>query len=236
MSVKSETLNKLKGKLVVSCQAREGWAMYGTDIMTAFAMAAQEGGASAIRATGYDNIKAIMDKVDLPMIGINKIFNEGYDVYITPTYESAVEILELGIQVIAIDATPRLRPNNENFKDIIKSIRENYPDVLIMGEISNIEEARVIMDGSVDIISTTLSGYTSYTTDITSLNLSLIENIVKETDIPVIAEGKIASQEDAVSALKAGAFAVVVGTSITRPEIITKRYVEEIEKMSEKND
>lgn len=236
MSVKSETLNKLKGKLVVSCQAREGWAMYGTDIMTAFAMAAQEGGASAIRATGYDNIKAIMDKVDLPMIGINKIFNEGYDVYITPTYESAVEILDLGIQVIAIDATPRLRPNNENFKDIIKSIRENYPDVLIMGEISNIEEARVIMDGSVDIISTTLSGYTSYTTDITSLNLSLIENIVKETDIPVIAEGKIASQEDAVSALKVGAFAVVVGTSITRPEIITKRYVEEIEKMSKKND
>lgn len=225
MADKETVLKLIEKKLIVSCQARPGWAMYGSDIMTAFAIAAQEGGAAGIRATGYDNIKAIKEKVNLPMIGINKIFDDRYEVYITPSYESAQEILQLGIEIIALDATDRTRPNGESFRSITAQIRANYPDVLIMGEISTIEEAEALIKEDVDLISTTLSGYTEASQGIENVNLELIEAISKITDIPVVAEGKIKNPQGAKAALDAGAFSVVVGTAITRPEIITQWYV-----------
>ena len=102
-----DVLEKIKGKLIVSCQARVGWPMYGADIMAAFAAAAEQGGAAGIRATGVDNITRIRERVHLPIIGINKQFSDEYEVYITPTYQSAAEILDAGIEIIALDATPR---------------------------------------------------------------------------------------------------------------------------------
>ena len=221
---KQAVLNKLQNKLIVSCQARVGWAMYGSDIMAAFAKAAEEGGAAGIRATGADNITKIKEKVDLPIIGINKQFGK-YPDYITPTYQSAKEILDCGIDVIALDATSRLRPNGETLETIVEQIRLNYPDVLIMGEISTLEEAKAILPLKLDLISTTLSGYTEESKEVTAVNLKLIHEISQITAIPIIAEGKIKNEVEAQSALDAGAFAVVVGTSITRPEIITSRYV-----------
>lgn len=221
---KNEVLDKIYHKLIVSCQARPGWPMYGADIMAAFAKAAEEGGAAGIRATGVDNITKIKEKVNLPIIGINKQFSD-YPVYITPTYQSAKEILDCGIDIIALDATSRQRPNNEKVEDIIKEIRKNYPDVLIMGEISTLQEVKDILPLNFDLISTTLSGYTKESEEVTSVNIKLIREITEITDIPVIAEGKIKNEEEALNTIKAGAFAVVVGTSITRPEIITSRYV-----------
>ena len=228
---KSEILDSIKHGLIVSCQARKGWAMYGCDIMAAFAKAAQEGGAVGIRATGADNIAKIKRSVKLPIIGINKQWINGCNVYITPTYQSAEEILRAGVEIIALDATQRERPNKETYWQIQQKIREQYPDVCIMGEIATIEEARQLIDMKPDLISTTLSGYTDESKNITSVNLELIQQIRKLTDIPIIAEGKIRSEEEALAALQAGAFAVVVGTSITRPEIITSRYVEKLRKV-----
>ncbi|MGL5692724.1 MAG: N-acetylmannosamine-6-phosphate 2-epimerase [Peptostreptococcaceae bacterium] len=229
-----KVLEQIKNKLVVSCQARVGWAMYGSNIMACFAKAAEEGGAAGIRATGVDNIRSIKEKVNLPIIGINKQWIEGCDVYITPTYESAKEILDEGIEIIAIDATSRKRPNEETFESIILNIRKNYPDVLIMGEISTIEEAKNIIHSDIDLISTTLSGYTQESKHVKSVNLNLVSEISKITNIPVVCEGKINTYEDAIKAYKAGAFSVVVGTAITRPEIITKRFVDEINKSFDK--
>lgn len=223
--MKKKILQQIKGKLIVSCQARKGWPMYGCDIMAAFAAAAAQGGAGGIRATGADNIAKIKEKVSLPIIGINKQFYDDFDVYITPTYESAREILELGIEIIALDATDRKRPNDEKVVEIVEKIRRNYPDVLIMGEISTFEEARSILPIGFDLISTTLSGYTESSSNVDSVNLQLIRDIKSITDTPIIAEGKIHTERDAVDALKAGAHSVVVGTSITRPEIITERFV-----------
>ena len=217
-------LNQIYHKLIVSCQARVGWPMYGADIMAAFARAAEEGGAAGIRATGADNIQKIKERVNLPIIGINKQFSE-YPVYITPTYESAKEILDCGIDIIAIDATSRERPNHEQVETIVQKIRENYPDVLIMGEISNLEEAKAILPIKFDLISTTLSGYTEESKEVKSVNIELIKKITQITDTPIIAEGKIMNEAEAQLALDAGAHSVVVGTSITRPEIITSRYV-----------
>lgn len=199
--------------------------MYGTEIMAAFAKAAEVGGAAGIRATGADNIRAIKEKVSLPIIGINKQFSDKYDVYITPTYESAKEILDVGIDIIALDATNRARPNGETFSSIVKRIRQNYPKVLIMGEISTLEEAKAINNEDIDLISTTLSGYTEESKDIVSVNYELIKAVSSTVKMPVIAEGKIQNEEQAVKAIESGAFSVVVGTSITRPEIITSRYV-----------
>lgn len=221
----NRVLEQIRGQLIVSCQARAGWPMYGADIMAAFAAAAEQGGAAGIRATGAGNIARIKARVDLPIIGINKQFSEDFDVYITPTYESAREILELGIEIIAIDATPRRRPGDETVEDIVVKIRKNYPETLIMGEISTLEEAKRILSMEFDLISTTLSGYTQESQAVSSVNLELIRQMKAITDIPIIAEGKIVCEQEALEALKAGAHAVVVGTSITRPEIITQRYV-----------
>lgn len=226
--MKENVLKKIKGGLVVSCQARVGWAMHGSEIMAAFSVAAKEGGAVGIRATGADNIAAIKEKVDLPIIAINKLWFENCNVYITPTFESAKEVLDLGVEILAIDATPRTRPNNEKLTDIVNRIREEYPDALLMGEISTLDEAKSILPLNFDLISTTLCGYTENSLNEGTDNFKLIEDIVKITDIPVIAEGKIATPADSVKALQAGALAVVVGTSITRPEIITERFINEI--------
>jgi len=221
-----ETLEKIKGGLIVSCQARVGWPMYGPNIMQAFACAAAQGGAVGIRATGADNISAIKEKVDLPVIGINKQFSDDYEVYITPTLDSALEVLETGIEIIALDATPRVRPGGETVEGIVAGIRRAYPDVLVMGEISTFDEAVDALGIGFDIVSTTLSGYTKASADVHECNVDLVRRIVAETDTPVIAEGKVACPEDAVRLMEAGAHAVVVGTSITRPEIITERYVD----------
>ena len=179
------------------------------------------------RATGADNITKIKEKVDLPIIGINKQFGK-YPVYITPTYQSAKEILDCGIDVIALDATSRLRPNGETLETIVEQIRLNYPDVLIMGEISTLEEAKAILPLKLDLISTTLSGYTEESKEVTAVNLKLIHEISQITKSILDDYGtgrNIKNEVEAQSALDAGAFAVVVGTSITRPEIITSRYV-----------
>ncbi|MDH6365932.1 MULTISPECIES: N-acetylmannosamine-6-phosphate 2-epimerase [unclassified Breznakia] len=232
--MKKQVMEEIKGGLIVSCQARVGWAMYGSSIMAAFASAAKEGGAVGIRATGKDNLLAIKEKVDLPLIGINKQFRDDCDVYITPTYESAKEILDIGIDIIALDATKRARPNGENIESIVQKIKENYPEVLIMGEISTLEEAKYADTLGFDFLSTTLSGYTSESSEITSVNLKLIKEISEFTDTPIIAEGKIETPDEARLALESGAYTVVVGTSITRPEILTKRFSNEVAKFSNK--
>lgn len=231
---KNEILERIRGGLIVSCQARKGWPMYGSNIMAAFAKAAEVGGAVGIRATGKDNLQAIKETVNLPLIGINKVFGD-YPVYITPTYESAKEILEVGIEIIALDCTDRTRPNDEKYPDIIRKIRENYEDVLIMAEVSTIEEAYKASKCDIDLLSTTLSGFTEYSKPIESVDLELIRNIRKMCDIPVIAEGKVNDLNDAVNALKCGAHAVVIGTSITRPEVITERIVSGIKRWENEN-
>jgi N-acylglucosamine-6-phosphate 2-epimerase len=233
MKTKKEILDEIRGTLIVSCQAREGWAMHGSSIMAAFAAAAMEGGAGGIRANGAADIQEIKKKVSLPLIGIQKIWQDSCEGYITPTYESAVPIIEAGAEIIALDATARSRPNHETFASIVKRIRDNYPHVLIMGEISAIEEAKVIKDLDIDLISTTLSGYTAASKKTEGVDLNLIGDIVAITHIPVIAEGKIRTEKEVVEAFQAGAHAVVVGTSITRPEIITSRYTAEIKRYFE---
>jgi N-acylglucosamine-6-phosphate 2-epimerase len=215
-------LAKLKTGLIVSCQARNGWAMHGSNIMAAFAKAAEEGGAVGIRANGTEDINAIRQRVRLPIIGISKIWDKSLRVFITPDYCSAKNVIEAGASIVAMDGTKRERPNGETLESIIKRVHDEYPDI------STFEEGIYSSRCGADIISTTLCGYTPQTSDVKEFSFELLEKLVKNIKKPIIAEGKIHTKEDAAKILKWGCHSIVVGTAITRPEIITSWFVKEL--------
>lgn len=216
-------LNQIKGKLIVSCQALPDEPLHSSFIMGRMALAAQQGGASGIRAQSVEDIKEIMTVVDLPVIGIIKRNYDDSEIYITPTQKEVKELLETKCQMIAIDATNRKRPNDENMKDLLDLIHQGGR--LAMADISTYEEAVNAEKMGFDVISTTLCGYTPYSPNYEGPNLELIGQLVQDLHIPVIAEGKINHPDDLKAVLKAGAYAAVVGGAITRPQLITKKFV-----------
>lgn len=225
-----DIVEKLKNGLIVSCQALEGEPLHSPVIMAKMAKAAEIGGAVAIRANGYEDILAIKREVKLPVIGLIKKKYDGYIPYITPTMNEVDKIVEAGADIIAIDATKSLKPGNITTEQFLKEIKKRYKNILIMADISTYEEGLEASRMGFDIISTTLSGYTEYSPDLDEPDFALIENLSKSIDKPLIAEGRIWTPEQALEALEKGAYAVVVGTAITRPQIITKRFVDYINK------
>lgn len=228
-----ELLESLRGGLVVSCQARVGWPMHGSSVMAAFAVAAEEGGARGIRANGPEDVAAVVRRVSLPVIGLNKRFMLDGSAFITPTFASAKEVLDAGAAAVAIDATPRERPGGEHLADIVARIRSAYPDALVMGEISTLGEAVAADSMGFDLISTTLAGYTPESERTEGPDAGLVRAVAERCATPVVAEGRVRDPADAATLLDAGAAFVVVGTSITRPEVITGRFVEALEARKE---
>ncbi|CZR97634.1 MULTISPECIES: N-acetylmannosamine-6-phosphate 2-epimerase [unclassified Clostridioides] len=220
-------LDKVKGKLIVSCQALENEPLHSPFIMGRMAKAAMEGGAVGIRAQGVDDIIEIKKVTGLPVIGIIKRNYEDSDIYITPTKKEVDELLTTGCEMIALDATNRVRPNNEDLKEIIKYIKEN--GVLVMADVSNYDEAVKAQEYGVDCVSTTLSGYTPYTEVLEGPDFALMERLVKDLEIPVIAEGKVNTPQDLKKVFELGVHSSVVGSAITRPQLITEKFVKAIE-------
>ncbi len=214
--------NKIKGKLIVSCQALENEPLHSSFIMGRMALAAKEGGACGIRAQSKEDILEIKSVVDLPVIGIVKRNYDDSEIYITPTKKEIDELLETKCEIIALDATNRKRPNNEKLEDLVAYIHEN--SVLAMADCSTYEECVKAQEIGFDCVSTTLCGYTPYSECIEGPNLALIEKLVQDLNIPVIAEGKINTPEDLKSVFEKGAYSAVVGGAITRPQIITERF------------
>ncbi|MBC8630463.1 N-acetylmannosamine-6-phosphate 2-epimerase [[Eubacterium] tenue] len=221
-------LDIIKDKLIVSCQALEDEPLHSSFIMGKMANAAKIGGAVAIRAQGVEDIIEIKKVTNLPVIGIIKRNYEDSPIYITPTKKEIDELLNTNCEMIAIDATNRNRPNNENLKELINYIKSN--NVLVMADISNYEEAIKAYEYGVDCISTTLSGYTPYTKKLEGPDFDLIEKLVKELDIPIIAEGRINTPEELAKAFSIGAYSAVVGSAITRPQLITEKFTKAIAK------
>lgn len=216
-------LNQIKGKLIVSCQALPDEPLHSSFIMGRMALAAKQGGAAGIRAQGVDDIIEIMNVVDLPVIGIIKRNYDDSDIYITSTKKEVKELLQTRCQMIAIDATNRKRPNGETIQELLDLIHQGGR--LAMADISTYEEALNAEKLGFDVISTTLCGYTSYSMNYEGPNLELIGQLVQDLHIPVIAEGKINNPEDLKAVLDAGAYSAVVGGAITRPQLITKKFV-----------
>jgi len=225
--VRSELLKKIEKRIIVSCQALEDEPLHGRGIMVLMAKAAIMGGAAAIRANGAQDIEDIKSTFDIPLIGLNKRDIEGYPVYITPTSEDALSILRAGADVVAIDCTLRRRP--EPLDSMFAVIREKFPERLIMADISSIGDAREVSRLKPDFLATTLSGYTDETLERPQPDIRLVEELAEEFDIYVIAEGNYWQPEQVVKALEAGAFSVTVGSVITRPQLITKRFTSYIE-------
>jgi N-acylglucosamine-6-phosphate 2-epimerase len=227
MISKQELMQQIKGKIIVSCQALHDEPLHGSDIMAKMAIAAEQGGAAAIRANSKEDIAAIKNVTQLPVIGIVKRDYPDSDVFITPTLKEVQELLGAKTDVVTIDATSRKRPGNLSLEEMVNYIRSQSQSY-IMADISTFEEGVMAMELGVDFISTTLSGYTSYSPQITEPDFELIERLSNLNKTPVIAEGRISSPAQAKKALELGAFSVVVGSAITRPQLITKRFVEEV--------
>ncbi len=223
-----EILEQIKGGLIVSCQALETEPLYDSYIMSKMAWAAYLGGAVGIRANTVVDIKAIKEKVDLPVIGIIKQVYDDSDVYITPTMKEVDALVEIGCEIIAVDATDRLRPNGVTFEAFFTEVRAKYPNQLFMADTSCFEEGKKAEELGMDLIGTTMAGYTPYTNGTPLPDFKLMERYVKELHSPVIAEGGIWVPEQLKQAIDTGVHAAVVGTAITRPMDITKHFIEAI--------
>lgn len=222
-----KVLKAIKGGLIVSCQALEDEPLHSSYIMMRMAKAALEGGAIGIRANSPEDCKEIKNNVNLPMISIYKRVYGTSNVYITPTINEVKELLPIKPEIIAVDATRRERPDGKSLEEFFKEIREVY-DGLLLADISDLEEGIKAEKIGFDMVSTTLSGYTDYTLDRSKPDIELIKSLRESIKIPIIAEGNIDSPENTMKCLEAGAWAIVVGGAITRPQLITKKFVEYI--------
>lgn len=224
-----QILEQIKGGLIVSCQALATEPLYDSYIMSKMAYAAMLGGAVGIRANTVVDILAIRERVDLPIIGIIKEVYDDSDVYITPTMKEVDALVEIGCDIIAVDATNRTRPGGVSFEEFFKKVRAKYPDQLFMADTSCFEEGKLALKLGFDLIGTTMSGYTPYTKGTPLPDFTLMKRYKEELGATVIAEGGIWVPEQLVEAFANGAHAAVVGTAITRPMDITKRFVKALE-------
>lgn len=222
-------LDTIRGGLIVSCQALENEPLHSSYIMQRMAVAAMYGGAVGIRANSVSDILEIRKEVKLPVIGIIKRVYDDSDVYITPSMKEVDELMTVRPEIIALDATKRMRPRKRSLEDFFAEVRAKYPEQIFMADCSTLEEGLNAAKIGFDILGTTLSGYTSYSKGSELPNMELIQQLVESGEKPVIAEGGIWTPEQLKHILGTGVLAAVVGTAITRPMEITKRFVNAIE-------
>lgn len=223
----NQLIESLRGKLIVSSQALEGNALRDSATLARMALAAQKGGAAAIRANGVEDITAMKKLINIPIIGLNKEARTYEKPFITPSFEHAKEIAETGAQIIALDATLRPRDCGISAADLIRRVKKEL-GVLVMADIALYEDGIAAAEAGADLISTTLSGYTMESPKMPGPDLELIRRLAKDVDVPIVAEGRYCTCEDVASAFRAGAYAVVIGKSITNPEFITRYFIDRI--------
>ena len=216
---------KLGRGLIVSCQARADNPLHGPQFMGAMALAARDGGAIAIRANGPEDIAAVK-AAGLPVIGIHKVFSEAYPVYITPDFAAAEAIVAAGAEIVALDCTERPR-QGEAPSILVRRIREEL-GAEVFADISTFDEGLKAADWGATYLATTLSGYTAATEPRPAgPDLALLEALAGKSGLPVVAEGRYNTPALVRQGFEAGAHAVVVGTMITNPREITRRFVAE---------
>ena len=224
-------LERIHGKLIVSCQAVPGEPLYVEEqsVMYLMARAAAQAGSPAIRTSSIRDVVAIKKETGLPVIGLVKVQYEGYEAYITPTMKEVDELVEAGSDVVALDCTMRRRGDGRSINEFLAQIREKYPDIILMADISTYEEGMNAWKCGVDILGTTMSGYTSYSPILDGPDYELMRRLSQDADIPVIGEGRIHEPAQAVEALRTGVWAIVVGGALTRPLEIARRFMNAVE-------
>lgn len=223
-------LEQIRGKLIVSCQALPDEPLHSSFIMSRMAYAAAISGAGGIRANSVADIHEIRKTVDLPIIGIIKQDYPDSPVYITPTMKEVDALMKEGVDIMAVDATDRIRPSGITLDEFYHQIRAVYPDQLLMADCSTLQECIHASQLGFDLIGTTMNGYTEASIKEAVLPLQLMQKVAQQLETPLIAEGHLDTPELAAEAMKLGAWAVVVGSAITRPQVITKRFVDALQK------
>lgn len=220
----------IKKNLIVSCQALENEPLHSPFIMGRMALAAMQGGAKGIRANTVLDIMEIKNTVNLPVIGIIKKVYGDNPVFITPTFEEVKALAEIDCDIIALDATDRVRPDNVSLKDLVQKIRNEFPNQLLMADCATLEEAIYADEIGFDFIGTTLIGYTqeSKNLKVEENDFAIIKQILNHVKHPVIAEGNIDTPEKAKRVLELGCYSVVVGSAITRPQLITQKFADAV--------
>lgn len=228
---KEELFRSIQGKMIVSCQAVYGEPLYVEEksVMYLMARAAKMAGSPAIRTSGIRDILAIKEETGLPVIGLIKKQYEGYEGYITPTMREVDALMRADTDVVAVDCTLRKRGDGKTVNQYLAEIRQKYPDIILMADIATFDEGINAWQCGVDMVSTTMSGYTTDSPNHDGPDYKLMRKLVETIDIPVIGEGRIHSPQQAVEALNTGVWAIVVGSAITRPLEIAQRFVKAIE-------
>lgn len=224
-----DMINRLKGKVIVSVQAMPSEPLYQEKCMIAMMQSVVKGGAGGLRVAGERDVKNAKKLFDIPVIGLTKpdVIPSNWQeiVYITPTLDEVIKLVNAGADIIAFDGTMRKRPNNAKLEDLIKYIKINKR--ISMADISTLEEGQNAQKLGANILSTTLSGYTQFSQNRgDEPDFELLKQLVENTDLPVVLEGRIWKPEQVDKAFEFGAHCVVIGSAITRPQLITKRFVQ----------
>jgi len=215
----TDAIATLTGGLIVSCQAYPGEPLRHPETMAQMAQAVIAGGAVAIRAQGLADISLIKGRTTVPLIGLWKDGHDG--VFITPTLRHARAVRDSGADIVALDGTRRPRPDGLTLAATITRLRDSGP-TLVTADCGSLDDALAARDAGADIIGTTLAGYTADRPRTTGPDLELLAHLVTQLPgLPIIAEGRVHTPEQARAALDTGAHAVVVGTAITHPTTIT---------------
>lgn len=227
---KQKLMDQIRGGLIVSCQALEDEPLHSSYIMGRMAYAAALGGAVGIRCNSVEDIREIKTTVSLPLIGIIKKDYPNCKTRITPTMREVDALVEVGVDIIAMDATSRPRPDGRTIAELFPQIREKYPNQLFMADCATFEDAVRAEKLGFDFVGTTLNGYTDETRQTPPPNFDLMAMMARTLNTPVIAEGGIFSPEQLRRAMDQGVLACVVGSAITRPMKITQHYVNALKK------
>lgn len=235
MKRNTEVLNKLRHGLIVSCQALEDEPLHGSEVMAKMAQAAIDGGAVGIRANSTADIKAIKRAVDVPVIGIIKEVYPDSDVYITPTLVEVKQLIDCQVDIIAVDCTSRMRPAGVHLEDFFKQIKQQYPNQLFMADCATVSEAKLAAELGFDIISSTLVGYTaeSQGNKVIANDYQIVREMLEiahDNNKYFIAEGNVNTPEIMSDILELGVDSVVVGSMITRPQLITRKFTSKLTK------
>lgn len=225
---KRAILDSLKNGLIVSCQVQHDDPISTPDMHTKMAEAAAWGGAVGIRANSPGQIRDIKAKVDLPMIGLYKQWHENTDVFITPTLDAVREVYEAGAEIIALDCTDQITAEGRPAFELLPKAQAAFPDAMFFADVSTYDEAARAVEMGADIVGPTLYGYTEQTKNIEEPNLREFARMCRDfgNECYMVMEGHIYTPEDAIKCLYLGAHAVVVGSAITRPHLITKRFTD----------
>jgi N-acylglucosamine-6-phosphate 2-epimerase len=222
---RNSPIQALRGRVVVSCQATEGDPLDDLDTLTRIATSVLRGGAGGLRAEGVTRIAAFRRITQLPIIGIIKTYDRNGEVYITPDFRSAKAVSEAGADIVALDCTARRLTAREPWPQLIPRIHSEL-NRSVLADIATLQDALAAEQAGADAVATTLYGYTTETANQRTISLPLIQSILTNLTIPVLVEGHITQPDEVRTALNLGATAVVIGSAITRPEIITARFVQ----------